>query len=102
MYDPAYHGQRNLQATSLSSFMQVPNPHAPGPASFDPHSDHTDMPKPDKTDMPKPDKPDMHEKKTPPTPSPEASEEMFEDILDKIKDSPNPLYNVVIGRRMMH
>lgn len=88
-----------LQVAEIFSFCtQVPNPHAPGPANFDPHSDHDDKSKDDKKDLPKPDL----KKKDPPTPSPQASDEMFEDILDKIKDSPNPLYNVVIGRRMMH
>lgn len=88
--------------------MQVPNPNAAmGPTPYDPHKDHElpshDDHKEDKEDHPFLALPDHdHHEKTAPSPSGD-SENVFDDISSQQSAiNPNPLYNVVIGRKMMH
>ena len=71
---------------------QVPNPKAPGP-SMDPH-DHPDLALPPKDDLPIKD----HKKSTDPSPT-AGDGDIFETIKSELQ---NPLYNVIIGRKMRH
>lgn len=72
--------------------MQVPNPHSQGPAVDDPHT-HEEYGHPEHEDI--------LPKKEKPTPSPEVSEDMFDDIMMKLKSGPDPLDSVIIGRRLL-